>query len=242
VYGARSQAEDRRYAELVSRLSAALTRHREKRQQLQSQIDHLVTTDAAQTAEFDQKIGAAAAAVNEARKAFRAAADGNQIYRLAASWYGVSTFAVTPEQFATARWVFATFSAVAVALAGSIAALVYYARNRVDRAPSLLGRLAVKVARARRAYYARKRKSLRVEMLGPERIIYRDGKEPSTIVEKEVPRFIDRIVLIPRFGIRFPIHINSLIQRSDRRLCVDPKDDDPTDFRSNVMSLGKRVS
>jgi hypothetical protein len=75
----RSQAEDRRYAELVSRLSAALTRHREERQQLQSQIDQLVTTDAAQTAEHNQRIGVAAAAVVEARKAWHTAADGNQI-------------------------------------------------------------------------------------------------------------------------------------------------------------------
>jgi flagellar biosynthesis chaperone FliJ len=237
----RSQAEDRRYAELVSRLSAALTRHREERQQLQSQIDQLVTTDAAQTAEVNQRIGAAAAAVVEARKAWHTAADGNQIYRLAGSWYGVNTSAVTPEQFATARWVFATFSAIAVALAGSIAALVYYARSRVHGAPSLFGKLAVKVARARRAYYARKRKPLRVEMLGPERLIYRDGKEPPIVVEKEVPRFVDHIVLIPRWGIRAPTYVNSLIRGRDRSPRVHSKSDELVGLQSNVTPLAKRA-
>jgi hypothetical protein len=237
----RSQAEDRRYTAEVNRLSAELTRQREQRQQLQSEIDQLVTRDAAPTVEVEQRIAAAASAVVQARKAHHRAADGNQIYRLAASWYGVNTSDVTPEQFATARLVFATFSAVAVALAGSIAALVYYARSRVPGAPSLFGELATKVARSRRAYYARKRKPLRVELPGPERVIYRDGKEPSTVVEKEVLRFIDRIVLIPRFGIRFPIHINSLIRRNNPSLGVDPRDDEPADVRSNVTSLAMKV-
>jgi hypothetical protein len=61
-------------------------------------------------------------------------------------WYGVSTSDVTSGQFATARWVFATFCAVAVAVAGSIAALVYYARSRVPGAPSLLGTLMIGLA------------------------------------------------------------------------------------------------
>jgi hypothetical protein len=47
---------------------------------------------------------------------------------------------------------------------------------------------------------------------GPEQVIYRDGKEPPAIVEKEVIRWIDRIVLIPRWGVKYPIHANSLIK------------------------------
>jgi hypothetical protein len=43
-----------------------------------------------------------------------------------------------------------------------------------------------------------------------EKIIYRDGKEPPTIVEKEVVRWVDRIVLIPRWGLKYPVHANSL--------------------------------
>lgn len=73
------------------------------------------------------------------------------------------------------------------------------------------------------------------EVPGPERVIYRDGKEAPIVVEKEVPRFIDQIVLIPRFGVRSPIHINSLIRRSER----SPKEDDPTDALSNVTPLKK---
>jgi hypothetical protein len=57
-----------------------------------------------------------------------------------------------------------------------------------------------------------------VEMLGPERVIYRDGKEPPTVLEKivEVVRHVDQIVLIPRWGIRAPIHVNSLIAHGHR--------------------------
>jgi hypothetical protein len=145
----RSQAEDSRYVAEVTRLSADLALQREQSRQLQTQIDGLVSKDASELAGFDQKISSATALSGEARKSLRSAADGNPIYRLAANWYGVSTANVTPEQLATARWVFSTFSAFAVALAGSIAALVYYARNRIPGTPSSLGGLITKVARAR---------------------------------------------------------------------------------------------
>jgi hypothetical protein len=237
----RSQAEDSRYVAEVTRLSADLALQREQSRQLQTQIDELVSRDASELTNLDQKISTAAASAEEARKSLRSAADGNQIYRLAANWYGVSTANVTPEQLATARWVFSTFSAFAVALAGSIAALVYYARNRIPGAPPLLGGLIAKVARARRAYYARKRKPLKVEVMGPERVIYRDGKEAPTVVEKEVVRFIDQIVLIPRWGIRNPIHINALFRRNGRNRGDYPQDEDSGEVMSNVTLLGKKV-
>ena len=119
----RSQAEDARYAGEVGRLSDDLARQREERKQLQVQIEGVVRGDAQDAANLDRKIGTATVAVNEARQTLRRAADGNQVYRLAASWYRVNTSDVTPEQFATARLVFATFSAIAVALAGTVAAL-----------------------------------------------------------------------------------------------------------------------
>jgi hypothetical protein len=126
-------------------------------------------------------------------------------------------------------------------VAGSIAALVYYARCRVPGAPSFLGELIAKVARARRAYYARKRRPLKVAVPGPERVIYRDGKEPATVVEKEVTRFIDQIVLIPRWGINAPIHVNGLLsRRSERNVGNSPMDDD-SDDTSNVTPLGKKA-
>jgi hypothetical protein len=216
----RSQAEDSRYAGEVDRLTSELARQRDQRKQLLAQIDGLVSSDAKEVADLNRKIGAAGGAVTEARKALRSAHDANQIYRLAASWYGVSISDVTDAQFATARWVFAIFSAVAVSLAGSIAALVYYARSRVPGAPSFFVELMNKISRARRAYYARKRKAVVREVPGPERVEYRDGKEPPTVVEKlvEVVRYIEQIVLIPRFGIRAPVHVDSLIRPSDRRL------------------------
>jgi hypothetical protein len=232
----RSLAEDGRYAAEVGRLSAELARQREGRKELQSQIDELVKTDHSDVAGLDQKIRIAERTVTEARKSLRSARDGNQIYRLAASWYGVSTSGVTEEQFATARWVFATFSAVAVSLAGSIAALVYYARSRIPGAPSFFAELMTKVARARRAYYARKRRPLKVEVPGPERVEYRDGKEPPIVIEKEVVRWIDRIVLIPRWGIRKPVNVNALIERN---VGLHPKAHDTVDTASNVMQLKK---
>jgi hypothetical protein len=239
----RSQAEDSRYTAEVNRLSADLALQSEQKRQLQSQIDELVTRDASELTTLDQKISIATVSVDEARKSLRGAADGNQIYRLAASWYRVSTSDVTPEQLAAARWVFSTFSALAVALAGSIAALVYYARSPVPGAPSLLGELMTKVARARRAYYARRRRPLKVQVIGPERVIYKEGKEPATIVEvvKEVIRYIDHIVLIPRWWVKAPIYINSLLsRRNDRNREEYPNV--PTDDMSNVTVLGKKAN
>jgi hypothetical protein len=185
---------------------------------------------------LDESIHSTLNEVAEARQALCSAKNANQIYRLAASWFGANTCDVTAEQFAKARWFFATFSAVAVSLAGTIAALVYYARGRVHDSPTLAGLLMAKVARARRAYYARKRKPIVREIEGPARVVYRDGKEPPTIVEKEVVRWVDQIVLIPRSGITTPIHINSLIRRA---FGADSKRADAADANSNVMSLQK---
>jgi hypothetical protein len=235
----RSQSEDSHYTAEVNRLSADLARQREHRNQLQARVDQLVSSDASEAAELDQKIRIAERNATETRKSLRSVRDQNQIYRLAASWFRVSTSDVTAEQFATARWVFASFSAMAVALAGSIAALVYYARSRVPGAPSLLGGLMAKLLRARRAYFARKRKPLKVEVPGPERVIYRDGKEPPVVVEKLVDRLIDHIVLIPRWGIWNPTYINSLI-RSGKRNVADY--DDPADSTSNVAQFKKKVN
>ena len=239
----RSQAEDSRYALEVGRLNDEVARQREERNQLQSLIDGLVPIDASKVAELNLKIDAAAGAAADARQALRRAADKNQIYRLAASWYGVSTSDVTAEQFATARWVFATFSAVAVALAGSIAALVYYARIRVPGAPSFLSALITKLTRARRAYYARLRKRLKIEVPGPERVIYREGKEPPVVIEKVIEKQVDcwrdQIVLIPRWGIRAPVHVNSLI--GSRELCPSSgsASNEQENANSNVMPLKK---
>jgi hypothetical protein len=234
----RSKDEDARYTAEVGRLSAELARQRHERKRHQSQIDELVSKDANDIAEL-QRIGIAERTVAEARKGLRNAVDKNQIYRLASSWYGVSTSDVTAEQFATARLVFSTFSAIAVALAGSIAALVYYARSRVPGAPPFLAGSMAKLLRARRAYFLRKRKPLKVEVPGPERVIYRDGKEPPVVVEKLVDRLIDHIVLIPRWGIWNPTYINSLI-RSGKRNVADH--DDPVDSTSNVTQLKKKVN
>jgi hypothetical protein len=196
----RSTAEDGRYDAIVKRL----TKERDDRR---SELDDLVKKDRGGVVDLDKEIAAASDAIEKAKKAWQGEVNGNQIYRLAASYFRVSTTDVTDAQFATARWVFSTFSAIAVALAGSIAALVYYAQERAPEAPLFLGKLI----QARRAYYARKRKKIYRDV-PVEKIIYRDGKEPPTIVEKEVVRWVDRIVLIPRWGVKYPIHANSLVR------------------------------
>ena len=60
------------------------------------------------------------------------------------------------------------------------------------------------------------------------------------MVEKEVVRSIDQIVLIPRFGIRFPIHINSLIRRG-KAGTAERATRDLTET-SNVMPLLKKAN
>jgi hypothetical protein len=200
---------------------------------LQSEIDQLVRADAEGLAELGRKVSKADELVGNAKQAFRSAADGNQIYRLAASWYGVGTADVTPEQFASARLVFATFSSIAVALAGTVAALVYYARSRTPGGRSDLATLLAPLIRARRAYYARKRKPVVRAIVGPERVVFREGPPPPVVVEKEVARFVDRIVLIPRFGIRFPMYVNRLFSGG-------PKDNESEDLGPNVTAFSKR--
>jgi hypothetical protein len=229
----RSKDEDERYSNEIFRLNAELTHQRLERNKLQSELQELTKDDADNIAALERGIASAAANVNDHRQSLRIAADGNQIYRLAASWYGVNVAAVTAEQFANARLVFATFSSIAVALAGSVAALVYYARSRTPGTPSDLAALVRSLLHARRAYYARKRKPLIREVLGPQREVYREGPPPPIVIEKEVPRFIDRVVLIPRFGIRFPVYINRLFGEGSNG------GDSPPDI-SNVTAFSKR--
>ena len=78
-------------------------------------------------------------------------------------------------------------------------------------------------------------------MIGPERVIYREGKEPPTVFEKEVTRFVDQIVLIPRWGIKAPIHVNGLVSRRNGRNRGDDPNGYSADVISNVTPLGKKV-
>lgn len=229
----RSQNEDARYSNEVSRLTAELTHQRVERNKIQLELQTLTRGDADEVSSLEQRLASASTTVKESRQALRIAAEGNQIYRLAASWYGVNVTDVTPEQFAVARLVFATFSSIAVALAGTVAALVYYAGNRSPGGRSDLATLIEPLFRARRAYYARKRKPIIRKIAGPEREVFRDGPPPPIVIEKEVPRFIDRVVLIPRFGIRFPLYVNRLFHEG-------LKGDDSNNPVSNVTAFSKR--
>jgi hypothetical protein len=232
----RSQEEDARYREVAQKRASEIEQYRGEQLRLQSEIDQLVKADAEALAELGRKIATADALVNQRKKTFRSAADGNQIYRLAANWYHVSASDVTSEQFAVARWVFSTISAIAVALAGTVAALVYYASNRDVAGGSRLFKAISSLSRAGRAYYARKRRPIKVEVPGPERIVYREGKE-QVVVEKEVVRFIDKIVLIPRWGIHRPFFVNAFIRRDEQRSGSQDEDGIGDQIATNVTHM-----
>jgi hypothetical protein len=198
-----------------------------QREGLLNQINALINSDRSTTQKLEDEIAAASEAVSVAKKGKAEQVSQNQIFRLAAMWYRISPADVSAEQFEFVRFWFSVFSAVAVALAGTVAALVYYARQRIP-GDSAWTRMLTKTLRARRAYYARKRrpvyrvetvevekeKVVEVEKEVPvEKIIYRDGKEPPITVEVEKVKWIEKIVLIPRWGwLRYPIHINGLIK------------------------------
>jgi hypothetical protein len=234
----RSQEEDARYREVAQKRTAEIEQYRAEQLHLQSEIDQLVQADAQALAELGRKIATADEIVNQTKKTFQSAADGNQIYRLAANWYRVSTRDVTPEQFAAARWAFSTISAIAVALAGTVAALVHYASDRDASYRSRIFGAISSFSRAGRAYYARKRKPIKVEVPGPERIIYRDGKE-QVVVEKEVVRFIDKIVLIPRWGIHRPFFVNALVRKAEQRPDTQCEDGTGDQIASKVTQMKK---
>jgi hypothetical protein len=177
-----------------------------QRDELQDQITKFVTSDHSDSKKIEVEIAAAKAAVGAAKKTRTERIGQNQIYRLAAMWYRTGAADVTDAQFEFVRFWFSTFSAIAVSLAGTVAALVYYARDRMPNRPSSFGNLV----NSGRAYFARKRGKIYRDV-PVEKIIYRYGKEPSTVVKEEVVKWIDRIVLIPRWGIRAPLHVNSLI-------------------------------
>jgi hypothetical protein len=87
----RSNEEDRRYQHEVEDINGQLHGLRTENKALQSQIDGLITLDTNAIASLDQKLRLAEAAVDEKRQQWLNAIDRNQIYRLAASWYGVAT-------------------------------------------------------------------------------------------------------------------------------------------------------
>jgi hypothetical protein len=142
-----TQRENASFEQDTASKNAELARQNEEKRQLQTQIDRLVVVKANDAASLGPKIATAEGIVSDARSAFRKTVENNQIYRLAASWYGVDVEKVTGEQFATARLVFATFSALAIAFAGGIAALVYYAPVRAPGARSTFVRLVLKLRR-----------------------------------------------------------------------------------------------
>jgi hypothetical protein len=239
----RSDDEDTRYKTEVDQIRIQLRDQEAERANLQSKIDGLVT-DPRDTTELDGKIDSQRKVISEDRESVSSAAEENQIYRIAAyvySWFGaMNATELTPEQFAKAKGVFSTFGAMVIALTGSVAALVAYAPNRKESRMPLSDLLRAKVARAKRAYYARRRKPLRIEREvvreTPATVIYKDGKE---IVEKPVEkiRYVDRTILIPRFGFGLPFGINPLHWAQNQTENMDLEGQ--SEANSNVVTMDK---
>jgi hypothetical protein len=99
----------------------------------------MVKSDHGDAAKLEKQIAEANSAISVAKKARDEQISQNQIYRLAASYFRKDPADVQPKEFELARWVFSTFSAIAVALAGSVAVLVYYAQERVPGGTIVLG-------------------------------------------------------------------------------------------------------
>ena len=77
---------------------------------------------------------------------------------------------MTPHQFEAVRFWFSTFSAVAVSLAGTVAAFVYYAKERPAGRFSPLGKLTYGL----RAWVARRRRNIYRDKIVEK---YKDGKQ-----------------------------------------------------------------
>ncbi len=229
----RSELEDKRYEAEIAQLNRMKANEAQEKAGLQAEIDELVKSDAHSAAMLAQRKVAAKAAVNAAREELRRVADNNPVYRVAASWFRTSQ--LTQEQFAIARWWFATVSAVAIALTGSAAAFVHYARAVVPGSTASFGVQIAKVARARRAYLARKRKAVIREVpvfKDGKEYIFRDGKE---VVVEQVVRYVDRIVLIPHWGSGLVRYINALWWNGQTR----PVQEQPAN--DNNISADKKV-
>jgi hypothetical protein len=194
----RGKAEDQRFDEVQKRLN-------KERDERQNQLDELVKQDRGVTSDIERQLAAANLIASNAKKSWEIEINSNQIYRLAAAYFRVAVSDVTDAQFSFARWVFSTFSAIAVALAGTVAALVYYAAERPQGKYSPLGKL---IAGAR-AYVARKRRKMYLV-----KTVYIDGKE---IVEKPMPVRQPYIVLVP-WLIKYPTQISL----KDGRVQFDP--------------------
>jgi hypothetical protein len=231
----RSDFEDRRYETEVVPLNAMKAKGEKETAELQSEIDELVKSDAQGATTLARRKSAAIAEVNTRRENFRRIADNNPIYRVAGSWF--RTTQLTQEQFAITRWWFATLSSVAVALVGSVAAFVHYARVVTPRSSSIVGIEMAKMMRAFRAYLARKRKAVVREVpvfKDGKEIVFREGKE---IVVKEVIRYVDRFVLVPHWGTIVVRYINGLwcYRRSGPAQRPPANDNDETSVDKKVQ-------
>jgi hypothetical protein len=162
----------------------------EMRKEINEKITKIVKTN---PKDIDDKIARLKLDINAANEERNAILSQNQIYRIAAMVFGKKdTSEVSGEQFQTVRKWFCIFSAVAVSLAGTTAALVYYA---ADRTPTKYGPVGKTIAGIR-AWFARKRRKLYV-------IKYRDGVQ---YVDKPVPVRQPHLVLVPWF-IKYPMQI-----------------------------------
>jgi hypothetical protein len=163
-----------------------------QRDDINKQVKERVKTT---TKELDAEISKLRLEVTAAKKDTKEQKAQNQIYRIAAMVYwvegGVSK--VTDHQFEVIRLWFCAFSALALSLVGTVAALVYYAADRVPTKYGPIGKMIAGI----RAYFARLRGRIYVTR-------YRDVK----IVEVPKPVVVRQpyLVFVPWF-FKYPMQI-----------------------------------
>jgi hypothetical protein len=118
-------------------------------------------------------------AIKTAEKAFNRAVAGSTMYRVAASWFGVSVTKLTDDQFEQ----FKRIAVITVAASAAVATMIVsFVSRATPRVPGEKGKLV----RAIRAYIARKRKNV-------VRIV-KETVEVPTIRTIEVPKEIIKTV------------------------------------------------
>ena len=131
-------------------------------------------------------------AIKTAEKAFNRAVAGSTMYRVAASWFGVSVTKLTDDQFEQ----FKRLAVITVAGSAAVATMtVRFVSHATPRVPGEKGKLV----RAIRAYIARKRKNV-----VREKIV----EKPTGIKTVEVPKIVEVERIVTKH-IHVPVDVNT---------------------------------
>lgn len=244
----RTTTEDARYGDQMRGLAdeqqpmqAALT---QQQRELESRDENAEQGGGHALAQMDQT--KQLVATKEA--AVRKAATDNQIYRIAAIVYGVEATQVTDAQLSTVRGFFCVFSATLVSFAGTVAAMVFYMREKARgvRSDSKLARsLRALLYRLRKRVVRTVTKEVPVEIEVTKEVRVEVPVEKEIRVEvpvvKEVPveRILREVKFVPYTG---PTPVDELHQprnpgNGPPNNGGEPRAEDPDEVKHNVTPL-----